>query len=146
MRPLTSWEDIKLIYSKGSKSTQYVKVPKNLRDKFALTDEEILTLGHYSMIVESHYQKEMDIEFAKDGLDKQIYIVQARPETVQSLKQYDILESYELHNKKKQKPVLTGLSVGNKIATGKVKIIKDAKHLSDFQKGEILVTYATDPN
>jgi len=139
-------KDIKLIYSKGSKSTQYVKVPKNLRDKFALTDEEILTLGHYSMIVESHYQKEMDIEFAKDGLDKQIYIVQARPETVQSLKQYDILESYELHNKKKQKPVLTGLSVGNKIATGKVKIIKDAKHLSDFQKGEILVTYATDPN
>jgi len=136
----------KLIYHQGEKPIK--NIPTVLKDqrKFCLTDKEVLTLAKWSCLIEDYYQRPMDIEWAKDGKDGRLYIVQARPETVQSRRKVNVLEKYVLEKKQKLKVLATGLSVGSKIAQGKVKIIMDAKDIDKFKKGEILVTEMTDPD
>ena len=146
----------KLIYSRiGSKPTKNVLVNEKDRKSFSLNDKEILNIAKQCLIIEKHYSdlkgkwSPMDIEWAKDGIDGKIYIVQARPETVHSLQQdQNILEEYVLDKKvsKKNKALVKGKSVGRKIATGKVRVISSAKKMHEVKKGEILVTDMTDPD
>ena len=134
---------IKLVYDKNG-GTKNILVKKEDRQKFCLTDEEILTLARWSCLIEDYYQRPMDIEWAKDGRDKKLYILQARPETVVSKRKIDFLENYVLE--KKGKILLEGLAVGSKIGQGKTRIIKSLKELVNFKKGEVLVAPSTNPD
>jgi len=137
----------KLIYSVGgNSSTQNVSVPLEDRRKFALTDEEVLQLAKWGMQIEEHYKKPMDIEWAKDGRTKELYIVQARPETVESQKNKNILEEYVLKGKTKGKILCQGSAVGAKIGQGQANVIKNVAKISEFKKGQVLVTEMTDPD
>ncbi|MBI2649733.1 phosphoenolpyruvate synthase [Candidatus Woesearchaeota archaeon] len=142
---------IKMIYSKNSRHpTQNVGVPPKERLRFVLNDDEILKLAKWACIIEDYYSKKakkfkpMDMEWAKDGATNELFIVQARPETVQSQKNVNLLEEYVL--KEKSAVILTGLSVGMKIGTGKAHVIKDAKDIKNFKHDEVLITEKTDPD
>lgn len=138
---------LKLMYDKNPKRpTKNIKTSAKERQGFVLPDEEILTLARWSMVVEEHYKKPMDMEWAKDGLDGKLYILQARPETVQSKKDISILREYVLDAKDAPKKLAQGLSVGNKIGSGKANVIMSAKDINKFKKGEVLVTGMTDPD
>ena len=143
---------IKMIYAGGGtrEATRNVPTPKADRQNFCISDEEVMTLADYAIKVEQHYSKKagydkpMDMEWAKDGLDGQIYMVQARPETVVSQQKGTFLEEYEM---KGQGPVLaTGRSVGTKIAVGKAHVIKEVTNMADFKPGEVLVADTTTPD
>lgn len=121
-----------------------IAVPKEDQMKYSLTDKEALELARYAVIVEQHYKKPMDMEWARDGVDKKLYMIQARPETVESRK--DVLELEEYMLKEKGKVLVSGIPVGEKIGQGKVRVIMDPKKIKDFQKGEVLVTRITDPD
>ena len=121
-----------------------VEVEKSLQEKFSIAPKEILTLARWACLIEEHYGLPQDIEWAKDGETNQLFIVQSRPETVHASRAKNILEEYEL--KTEQKPILTGIAVGNKIASGKTKVIKNLSKINDFIPGEILVTKMTDPD
>lgn len=144
-------KEFKLVYdSGGGKMVKNIPVAPADRAKLALTDDEVLELARWACIVEDHYSAKrgqhapMDLEWAKDGITGELFIVQARPETVQSRKDLDVLESYVLG---KRSTVLTsGRSVGSKIATGRVRVIKSAEFIGQFQQGEVLVTDKTDPD
>ena len=144
-------KEFKLVYdSGGGKMVKNIPVAPADRAKLALTDDEVLELARWACIVEDHYTARrgqhapMDLEWAKDGITGELFIVQARPETVQSRKNLDVLESYVLG---KRSTVLTsGRSVGAKIATGRVRVIKSAEFIGQFQQGEVLVTDKTDPD
>lgn len=140
-------KSMKMVYGRGNKiATQNISTTQKERDSFVLQDEEILNLAKWSMIVEEHYQKPMDMEWAKDGNDGKLYIVQARPETVQSKRNFNVLEEYVL-NASSNPPVLAqGMSVGSKIGSGEAHVIKSAKNINDFKKGEVLITGMTDPD
>ena len=142
---------VKMIYShEGTKSTKNVSVDPEDRKKFSLNDEEVLQLAKWACIIEDHYSekakkfKPMDMEWAKDGQTGKLFIVQARPETVNSQKDNNILEEYVL--KQKGKIIVEGGSVGSKIGAGKANVIKDVSGINNFKKGEILVTDMTDPD
>jgi len=136
---------LKLIYTnKLSKPTRNILVPENQRKQFSLNNQEIMQLSKWAQVIERYYKRPMDIEWAKDGQANKLYIVQARPETVESLVNPNILEQYILP--KRGKVILSGEAIGQKIATGKVKVIKNVKALSSFKAGEILVTEMTDPD
>jgi len=145
-------KSIRMVYAEGGAkaTTKNVSVPEHDRNKFALSDKEILTLAKWACIIEDHYSekakkfKPMDMEWAKDGRTNELFIVQARPETVQSQKDMNILESYEL--KQKGNVLATGMSVGSKIGAGKTHVIKDVHDIEKFSKGEVLVTEMTDPD
>ncbi len=149
-------KESKLIYDKpsvslitrDSKTTKNIKTTDKERESFALTDEEILTLAKWSITVEEHYKKPMDVEWAKDGVDGKLYVVQARPETVQSRKNINILEEYVLQKPNTQHltPIVQGLSIGSKIGSGKAHKILNPKDIDKFKKGEVLVTDMTDPD
>ncbi|MBS0635630.1 MAG: phosphoenolpyruvate synthase [Verrucomicrobia bacterium] len=130
--------------------TKKIKTKKEEREKFCLSDEEVLLLAKWAVAVEEHYSKKygkwtpMDLEWAKDGHTQELFIVQARPETVFSQKNRNIIEEYRLLQK--GKVLATGKSVGNKIAHGPARIIEDAKDIKRFKAGEILVTDMTDPD
>ena len=135
----------KLVYARGgSKPTKNIDTSREERRSFVLNDEEILKLARWASTIEDHYKKPMDIEWAKDGETGDIFIVQARPETVQSQKVADSLKTYRL--KEKGKKLLTGLSVGQAIAAGEVCRIKSAENISQFKEDSILVTEMTDPD
>lgn len=141
----------KIIYSKSALSpTKRIDTPLKERNRFCLSDKEILQLSKWSLAIEKHYSKRygkwtpMDIEWAKDGKTKELYIVQARPETVQSQRKSHVIEEYRLLEK--GKVLAKGKSVGNKIAIGIARVIKSPKEISKFKKGEILVTEITDPD
>ena len=135
----------KLIYSVGgNSSTQNVSVPMEDRKKFALTDEEVLQLATWGMQIEEHYKKPMDIEWAKDGRTNELYIVQARPETVESQKDKNFLEEYILRGKGKL--LCQGSAVGGKIGQGEANVIKNVAKIAEFKKGQVLVTEMTDPD
>jgi pyruvate,water dikinase len=127
-----------------------VPVPESDRDRFALEDADILTLARWACLIEEHYQKKrghpvpMDIEWAKDGRTGELFILQARPETVQSLRSPDTLASYRLLDH--SRVLLRGRSIGEKIAVGNVRVIPSAQFLEQFQENEILVTDKTDPD
>ena len=144
-------KEFKLIYdSGGGKMVKNVPVAPADRAKFALTDDEVLQLARWGCIVEDHYSAKrgapapMDLEWAKDGNTGELFIVQARPETVQSRKDPDVLESY--HIGQRSVVLVSGRSVGEKIATGRVRVIHSAEHIGQFQADEILVTDKTDPD
>lgn len=135
----------KLIYAANQKeSTKKVLVSDNDQHKFSLTDKEILQLADWGVKIEQHYKKPMDIEWAKDGITKKLFIVQARPETVQAIKSVQVMETYQL--KRSGKILITGSAVGSKIGQGKVNIIRSASEISKFKQGEVLVTVMTDPD
>lgn len=136
---------IRMIYNtEGPNPVKNIKVPDKFRKEFAITDEEILKLARWAVIIEEHYRKPMDMEWAKDGKTGELFIVQARPETVQSQKDQNVLEEYVLKEKGDIKVI--GQSVGRKIGSGKVRVIKDVSGIHKFKKGEILVTEMTDPD
>jgi pyruvate, water dikinase len=141
-----------MVYTKknGKAATKTIPVPEKKRKQFVLTEKELLTLAKWACIIEDHYSKKarkfkpMDMEWAKDGKTKELFIVQARPETVMSQKDFTQLEEYRL--KQKGKLLCTGHSVGQKIGQGKANIIQSAKSIHTFKKGEVLVTDMTDPD
>ncbi len=135
----------KLIYSEqGGSSTKNIDTSQKEQDSYVLNDDEILQLARWAVIIEEHYQKPMDIEWAKDGITNELYIVQSRPETVQSRKKAGVLKTYSL--KEKGKKLLEGLSIGEAIASGKAQILKSAKDIDKFEDGSILITEITDPD
>ncbi len=133
----------KYIYAKAGELRE-VLIPKNQQMKFSLTDNEVLTLSKWACQIEEHYQMPQDIEWAKDGKTGQLFIVQSRPETVFTPKTKTFYEEYKLKTNKK--PILKGIAIGGKIGQGKVHIIKNASKISEFKKGEVLVTKMTDPD
>jgi pyruvate,water dikinase len=130
--------------------TRNVPVSPADRARYVLDDDDILTLARWACLIKDHYSTihgrptPMDMEWAKDGLTGELFIVQARPETVQARKTPDILERY--HLQQGGSVLVRGQSVGEKISHGPVRIIKDAHHLQAFQAGEMLVTDKTDPD
>ncbi|NJK49109.1 phosphoenolpyruvate synthase [Candidatus Gracilibacteria bacterium] len=144
-------KEIKMVYDVGGgKLTKNIPVPEPERKKFAITDDEILSLGKWACIIEDHYsqvrgtQTPMDIEWAKDGLTGELFIVQARPETVQSQKSGSVLRNFKL--KGTGDVVATGRAVGEMIGQGKARVIMDVHKIDEFQAGEVLVTNKTDPD
>lgn len=136
---------IKMIYGgPGEKPTKNIPTTQKEQESYVLSNDEILDLARWACIIEDHYKKPMDMEWAKDGVSGKLFIVQARPETVQSVRDYSVLEEYIL--KGKAKKLLTGAPVGAKIASGISHVILDAKHINKFRPGEILVTDMTDPD
>ena len=144
-------KEFKLIYDiGGGKMVKNVPVSPDDRARFAISDDEILTLARWACIIEDHYSVKkgrecpMDIEWAKDGNTGELFIVQARPETVRSREQTGTYETYRLGHR--GAVLVTGRSVGAKVATGPVRVIKSVQHLEQFRAGEILVTDKTDPD
>ncbi|HBN23010.1 MAG TPA: phosphoenolpyruvate synthase [Holosporales bacterium] len=142
----------RLIYEgDGKKGVKNKQVLKKDQNSFALSDEDILQLAKWAIEIEEYYSKKkkcftpMDIEWAKDGRTGELFIVQARPETVQSQKDFKSLEKFKFEGPTPQ-PLLTGRSVGNQIAQGKVRLVKSTIDLSQFKDGDILVTEKTDPD
>jgi pyruvate,water dikinase len=145
-------KEFKLVYAEGgSRSTRTVSVPREERQSYALSDEDILQLARWVVIIEEHYTEKhgkpmpMDVEWAKDGRTGQLYIVQARPETVQSQKRGDVLETYRLTDEPED-PLVVGRAIGSKIATGPVQLIETIDDIEGFQEGSVLVTGTTDPD
>ncbi|NJD68438.1 MAG: phosphoenolpyruvate synthase [Candidatus Methylomirabilota bacterium] len=141
----------KLVYDEGgSKQTRNVPVPAEDRQRFAISDDDILQLARWGCAIEAHYSRKnarytpMDIEWAKDGRSGELFILQARPETVQSVKRMDLLRVYRLEER--GTPVLIGKSVGEMIGQGRARIIADPHHMERFHDGEVLVTDKTDPD
>ncbi|MCX6743284.1 MAG: phosphoenolpyruvate synthase, partial [Candidatus Parcubacteria bacterium] len=136
---------LKLIYTNNlKKPTKNIYISDKQRQQFSLKNLEILQLAKWAQVIERYYKRPMDIEWAKDGQTNKLYIVQARPETVESLVNPNVLEQYILP--KRGKVILSGEAIGQKIATGKVKIIKNVRQLGAFKTGEVLVTEMTDPD
>jgi len=142
---------MKMIYTDDPEQpTKDVETTLKERQSFTLTDDEILTLARWTCIIEDHYSQEagffkpMDIEWAKDGDSGELFIVQARPETVHSQQKEGTIETYVL--KESATPLLTGQAVGSKIGQGTAHIIKDSAHIGEFKEGEVLITTMTDPD
>jgi pyruvate,water dikinase len=135
----------KMVYvSGGSETTKNVETSTNERRSFVLNDQEILQLARWADTIEKHYDRPMDIEWAKDGVSGDLFILQARPETVQSQKKAGALKTYQL--KEQGEELVSGLAIGQSIAVGKAHIIKDVDQIDVFEEGEILVTGMTDPD
>lgn len=144
-------KEIKMIYDLGgAKMTKNVPVPLPDRDRYALQDDEILALARWACQIETHYSSvrglftPMDIEWAKDGETGELFIVQARPETVQSQKSSQVLRSYRLDEK--STVLAKGRAVGEKIGQGTARVILEVNQIEEFQPDEVLVTNRTDPD
>jgi len=145
-------KELKMVYTHdGSKSsTKNIHTAPADRERFCLTNDEVLTLAKWACAIEDHYSlkaghfKPMDMEWAKDGQSNELYIVQARPETVMSQKNKNVLETYVL--KQKGTVVIKGKSVGSKIGSGEANVIKNVHDIGQFKKGQVLVTDMTDPD
>ena len=150
LRRVLGDKEIKMIYMEDGNNTRQVQTPKADRLKYCLNDADILKLADYAIKTEEHFSKKankprpMDLEWAKDGIDDQLYLIQARPETVASQKRYNLLEQY--HIKEKGKVLVTGRAIGNKIATGTARYISSKDCLSKFKAGEVLVADTTSPD
>ncbi|MEZ5504916.1 MAG: phosphoenolpyruvate synthase [Gammaproteobacteria bacterium] len=137
---------IKMVYAKGNsagKSVETIDVDKDERSVFSITDEEVQSLARQCMIIEQHYQHPVDVEWARDGDDGKLYIVQARPETVRS-RQTNVMERYLL--KEKGKVLVEGRSIGHRIGSGVVKLVTNLREMDKVQVGDVLVTDMTDPD
>ncbi|MGJ5674271.1 MAG: phosphoenolpyruvate synthase [Nostochopsis sp.] len=164
-------KELKMVYDDGSKLTRNILVYSQETNKFALTDDEILQLGHWGCLIEDHYSQvhgvytPMDIEWAKDGITNELFVVQARPETVQSQKSQNVLRTYRLamrqggqggqggkiaslspHSPNLLHPLVMGRAVGSAISQGKARVISEVSKIDQFQAGEVLVTDRTDPD
>jgi pyruvate,water dikinase len=146
LRRLIGDKAVKMILVEGEtkNTTRNIPTPKSDRARFCLTDEDVLELAGYACTIEAHYGRPMDMEWAKDGLDGKLYIVQARPETVASQHSATALETYLLEGG--GEILAEGRSVGERIASGVAKRIENPKHLSEFKPGEVLVADTTTPD
>ncbi len=145
-------KEVKLVYGGGSRTTRSEPVPEEDRRRFCLTDDDVLQLARWSCLIEEHYsrlegkERPMDIEWAKDGVTGDLFIVQARPETVHSAKpRAAVLERFVLRGKPCRR-ILTGQAVGERIGTGRVKVVREARMLASVQAGDVLVAEMTDPD
>jgi pyruvate, water dikinase len=135
----------RLVYSRGrSRTTKNIATSKDERQAFVLQDHEILQLARWACAIEQHYGTAMDIEWAKDGHSGELFIVQARPETVHAQKSASVLKTYTLQDNGTK--LLTGLSIGEGIAVGGVCVLKSPEKINQFKDGAILVTRMTDPD
>ncbi|EGA71177.1 phosphoenolpyruvate synthase [Vibrio sinaloensis DSM 21326] len=140
-------KQIKMIYSSNQeigKQVDVIDTSVEERNTFSLVDEEIKELAKQAMIIEKHYQRPMDIEWAKDGIDGKLYIVQARPETVCSQSEQNVIERYELSNK--ADVLVEGRAIGQRIGKGPVRLVESLDQMSLVQDGDVLVTDMTDPD
>jgi len=146
LRRMLGDKAVKMIFVEGSakQTTRNIPTPKADREHFCLTDEDVLELADYAIKIERHYRRPMDMEWAKDGVDGRLYIVQARPETVASQRTVTTVESYAL--KGSAEVLVEGRSVGEKIASGTAHMIENLAHLSEFRPGEVLVADTTTPD
>ena len=129
----------------GENAVRVVDVSTSERNRFSLSDEEVIELAKYAVIIEDHYQRPMDIEWGRDGVDGKIYILQARPETVKSQQsKQDVQQRFKL--KTTGDVLITGRAIGQKIGAGKVRIVHDISEMDQVQAGDVLVTDMTDPN
>jgi pyruvate,water dikinase len=138
---------LKMVFAEGAsagRSTRTVEVPQPDCDRFSLSDAELLELARYALAIERHYGRPMDIEWAKDGADGRIYVLQARPETVRSRMRADVEERYRLRGR--GKVLASGRAIGHKIGAGTVRVVRDASQMSAVKRGDVLVTDMTDPN
>jgi len=137
---------IKMVYdgAVGGRAVRTEPVDDAQRHRFSLDDAEVLELARFAVTIEQHYERPMDIEWGKDGVDGRLYILQARPETVQSRPQQETQLRYRL--KGTAEVLTTGRAIGQKIGAGRVRIVHDAAHMDQVQAGDILVTEMTDPN
>ncbi len=137
---------IKMVYSDSNvpgQTVATVEVAPEDRRRFSITDDEAITLARYALMVEEHYGRPMDIEWGKDGEDGQIYLLQARPETVQS-RRSSVIRRFELH--KRSKVLVRGRSIGHRIGSGPVRVIRDVQQMDRVQPGDVLVADMTDPD
>ncbi len=131
----------------GGKLVKTTDVPTELRNRYSLTDDDVEQLARYALIIETHYGRPMDIEWGKDGTDGQLYILQARPETVKSQSKGKAELRYKLKATQVKTNLLAeGRAIGQKIGTGPVRIVHDIKDMDQVQPGDVLVTDMTDPN
>jgi len=143
-------KNVKLIY--GKKRTARVKVSPKEQTKFCLTDNEAIKLAIWAVTVEKYFSNRrgryqpMDIEWAKDGVTSELFIVQARPETIHAEADKSVYKEYVLRAKGEKEELIRGIAIGAKVAAGPVRVIKSAKQMNTFKKGEILVTEITDPD
>jgi pyruvate,water dikinase len=144
-------KESKLVYDEeGSKLTRTVPVPPADRQRFAIADDDVLQLARWACIIEEHYSARrgrptpMDIEWAKDGISGDLFVLQARPETVHAIRRRDLLRVYRLEETGER--LIAGKSVGEMIGQGKARILRDAHQLDEFRDGEVLVTDKTDPD
>ncbi len=148
IRKVLGSKKVKMIFDldkSSGKSVKIVDVPPEDSRKFALTDDDVMQLAKYARIIEKHYGRPMDIEWGKDGIDGKLYILQARPETVKSRqKGQEVQQKFVL--KGKGKVLVTGRAIGQKIGSGKVRVVTGPQEMHLVQAGEILVTDMTDPN
>ncbi len=144
----------KMIYHAGHaiQQTKIIPTTPAEQSRFVLNDKEVAQLARWAVIIEHHYTDHykkwtpMDMEWAKDGVTGELFIVQARPETIQAGRDFSKVKEYQLSGAGSQKVICQGAAVGSKIATGKARVILDAKHIRQFKKGEVLVTDMTDPD
>ncbi|HCH6460988.1 TPA: phosphoenolpyruvate synthase [Vibrio parahaemolyticus] len=138
---------IKMIYSNNQeigKQVDIINTSEEERNTFSLNEDEIKELAKQAMIIEKHYQRPMDIEWAKDGINGKLYIVQARPETVCSQTEQNVIERYELNNK--ADVLVEGRAIGQRIGKGPVRLVDSLDQMSLVQEGDVLVTDMTDPD
>lgn len=146
LRRVLGQKQIKMIYANGNgRAVETVKVDPADQNRFSLTDEDVTSLSRMAMTIESHYGRPMDIEWGKDGEDGKLYILQARPETVESRTEDRVLERYRLRGDKTE-ILATGRAIGQRIGAGKVRIVPSLDHLDKVQDGDVLVTDMTDPD
>ncbi|MBS1575667.1 MAG: phosphoenolpyruvate synthase [Bacteroidetes bacterium] len=136
-----------MVYSsteENNSTTINTDTPKEKQEQFVLNDEEIITLAQWCLLIEEHYQKPMDIEWAKDGINNELFIVQARPETVHSQKNPLVIKEFRLLER--GITLAEGNAIGSKIASGRAKLLQSPKEASELYKGEIVVTDITSPD
>jgi pyruvate,water dikinase len=153
-RPIVSrrlgGKEVKMVYGVEGRGTRTREVVDAQRQRFVLDDYEVLQLARWACIIEEHYSERagahqpMDIEWAKDGKTGELFVVQARPETVHSMNRQNFIESYKLTGERGL-PLATGIAVGEKVAQGRVHVLEHPDHLKDFLEGDVLVTSMTDP-
>jgi pyruvate,water dikinase len=153
-RPIVSrrlgGKEVKMVYGIDERGTRTREVVEAQRNRFVLGDYDVLQLARWACSIEDHYSKRaghpqpMDIEWAKDGITGELFILQARPETVHATNRENYIETYRLTGEHAA-PLATGIAVGNKIAQGRVHVLADPDHLTEFRKGDVLVTSMTDP-
>lgn len=139
---------IKMIYSddlEHGKQVDIVDIDKSDSMRFSLTDDEVMELAKQAQVIEKHYKRPMDIEWAKDGIDGKLYIVQARPETVRSREDMQVIERYQLKGDA-TKVVCEGRAIGHKIGAGKAKVLGSIAEMDMIEAGDVLVTDMTDPD
>jgi pyruvate,water dikinase len=131
-------------HAQSGRLVKTIEVPTEQRNRFSLSDAEVETLAHYALAIEAHYQRPMDIEWGKDGLDGQIYILQARPETVKSQQKGQKEFRYKLQGT--SNVLAEGRAIGQKIGAGPVRLVQNISEMDQVKPGDVLVTDMTDPN